>query len=88
MAGTKRDWSLPRRIIIYRDEATPSLDAHDVADYLVKELGIPATVKGDFLKCHHRGGTEELARKVAETRIRDTSRPFIETEPSYGEVAF
>lgn len=83
-----RDWDIPSLIVIYRDESTPSLNAEDVAVYLKQTLGVPAKAKGDFLRISGGGDMEALARRIAETKVRDLSKPFEYAEPAYGEIQF
>ncbi len=88
MAGKRSEWDVPRRIILYDDEATPSLKLRKIAEYVERNFGISVRTKGGFLKVHSRGGLEELAHRIAKTKVRDLSRPSVAVEPSYGEIAF
>ena len=73
--------------MLYGDEATPVLDADEVARYLERTLGISAAAKPDFIR-RFGGKRKGLAESMAEARVHDVSRPFSLEEPAYGEVAF
>ena len=78
---------MPRRFVLYRDEATPSLDVGEVADFLHRTLAVPVVAKSSFTKVHGRD-KGNLATAIAATRVSDVSRPLSATEPSYGEIAY
>ena len=88
MAKTARHLRKPEKLVLYRDESTSILRVDKIAEYLEEKLATPAEVRGDFFEEHRKGDAEELARRIAATRVRDLGKPFKPEEPLYGEVMF
>jgi len=88
MAVLNPGWNIPRRFVLYRDEATPSLKVDEIAVFLGEALGVTVKVKGDFLRACFRGDREELAERIANNRVSDLTKPFMAAEPAYGEIAY
>ena len=88
MAVLDPGWNIPRRFVLYEDEATPSLKVDEIASFLGEASGVPVKVKGDFLRACFRGDCEELAERIASNRVSDLAKPFVAAEPAYGEIAY
>lgn len=45
-------------------------------------------VREDFVRYHYQGSPKELAWKVARTKVRNISKPFVSSDPLIGEIKF
>jgi len=81
-------WNFPDRLFLYKDEATPSLDADKTATYLQEILGIPTETRQDFLREYGRKDLRRIAERIAESRVKNVDRPFESGQAAYGEIEF
>ncbi len=81
------DWDVPRVVRLYEDPSAATLRLGEVAAYLKDVLGLRSEVRPEFLS-RVRRGSEDLARAMAATKVRNIMRPFEAMESLYGEVQF
>lgn len=79
---------VPQSVHLYRDPSSPTLDVDAVAAFLQDLLGLPCTVHEEFFERFGGKDLEVLASRIASTKIRDLARPFVPTEPLFGEIQF
>jgi len=76
-------------IHLYGDPSTKNLKLDEIASYLKEKLGeIPVDVRKPFIRASSEDGADILARKLAETKVRDLTNPNTRLEPLPGEVEF
>lgn len=72
---------VPKRVELYDDPSSASLDLRAVAAHVVELLGIPTHVRTEFLRHHEVGDFNVLASEIAKARVTDLSVPLRSTEP-------
>jgi len=80
--------NIPEKLVLYRDESTPSLEIDQTATYLKEILGIPAEARQDFFAEYGQGKMRRIAERIAESRVRNLEKPFQREKAAYGEVEF
>jgi len=76
-------------IHLYEEPSTKNLKLDEVAGYLKEKLGeIPVDVRKPFIRASSEDEANILARKLAETKVRDLANPNVHLEPLPGEVEF
>jgi len=83
-----QDWSLPTATYLYRDPSAATLQWETIASYLRDTLGIPCEVRNEFFSLFGGRNREDLARRIAATKVRHIQRPFEVMQSLYGEVQF
>ncbi len=79
---------LSLNIHLYEDPSTKNLDLREIVSYLREKLGhVSVDLRGPFIKAG-LGETEDLARRIAGTKVRDLTNPNVKFEPLPGEVEF
>lgn len=79
---------LSLNIHLYEDPSTKNLDLREIVSYLREKLGhVSVDFRGLFIKAG-LGETEDLARRIAGTKVRDLANPNVQFEPLPGEVEF
>ncbi|MBA7593407.1 hypothetical protein ES703_00327 [subsurface metagenome] len=79
---------LSLNIHLYEDPSTKNLDLREIVSYLREKLGhVSVDLRGPFIKAG-LGETEDLARRIAGTKVRDLTNPNVQFEPLPGEVEF
>ncbi len=83
------EWNIPTDVFVYNDLSAKTLAIKEIASYIRGLFPrMKVEVRGDFVSHHHRGSTEELAEKIARTKVRNTSNPFEGFDPLFGEIRF
>jgi len=78
----------PERVYLYDDPAAPTLDVGVLADTVKDVLGLNASVRKEFFSYHRHGAVEDLANRLAATKVRSMGQRWVPFEPIYGEVQF
>jgi len=79
---------LSLNIHLYEDPSTKNLDLREIVSYLREKLGhVSADLRGSFINAS-LSGAEDLARRIAGTKVRDLMNPNVQFEPLPGEVEF
>ncbi|MEW6592234.1 MAG: DUF6775 family putative metallopeptidase [Candidatus Hadarchaeota archaeon] len=74
-------------IHIYSEPSSKTLDLHEISGYLKSKLGkIPIDVRPPLLA--KMSGTDQIARDLASTKIRDLLKVGFEMDPLPGEIDF
>ena len=76
-------------IHLYEEPSTKNLKLDEIAGYLREKLGeIPVDVRKPFIRASSEDEANILARKLAETKVRDLTNPEARLEPLPGEIEF
>jgi len=76
------------KVHLYEDLSTKTLDLQKIALYLQEKFGeISVDVRGPLITVASETA-EFLARKLADTRVRDVMNPNFRIEPLLGEIEF
>jgi len=76
------------KVHLYEDVSSKTLDLQKIALYLREKFGkISVDVRGPLITAANETA-EFLARKIAETKIRDVMNPNLRIEPLLGEIEF
>jgi len=79
---------LSLNIHLYEEPSTKNLNLREIAQYLREKLGhVSIDLRGPFLKASF-GETEDLARRIAGTKVRNLLNPNVQFELLPGEVDF
>ena len=79
---------LSLNIHLYEDPSTKNLDLREIVGYLREKLGqVSVDLRGPFIKASF-DETQDLARRMAGTKVRDLANPNVQFEPLPGEVEF
>jgi hypothetical protein len=78
----------PDRVYLYEDPSSAVLDLNAVAAHLVEVLGIPTSVRHEFLLHHKVADLDALAREMAAMRVSDIAHPLPTGEPPPPLVMF
>ncbi|HKZ48471.1 MAG TPA: DUF6775 family putative metallopeptidase [Thermoplasmata archaeon] len=78
----------PDRVYLYDDPAAATLDVGVLSEHVRETLGLRCSVRKEFFAYHIRGETEDLARRIAATKVRSIGRRWEPFDPVYGEVQF
>ena len=79
---------LSLNIHLYEDSSTKNLDLREIVGYLREKLGqVSVDLRGPFIKASF-DETQDLARRMAGTKVRDLANPNVQFEPLPGEVEF
>src|SRR3970040_339395 len=78
----------PDRVYLYDDPAAATLDVGVLSEHVRETLGLRCSVRKEFFTYHIRGETEDLARRIAATKVRSIGRRWEPFDPVYGEVQF
>jgi len=79
---------LSLNIHLYEEPSTKNLNLREIAQYLREKLGhVLVDLRSPFIKARV-GEAEDLARRVAGTKVRDLMNPDVQFEPLPGEVEF
>ena len=78
----------PERVYLYDDPAASTLDIGELADFVLETLGLRASVRKEFFSYHRHGAVEDLAHRLAATKVRSIGQPWAPFEPIFGEVQF
>ena len=70
-----------RRVYLYEDPSAPTLDARAVAAHVRQVLGVPTSVRKEFFRQHPVPDLDEIAARIAATRVTDLSRPLVPLDP-------
>ncbi len=76
-------------IHLYEEPSAKNLKLDEIAGYLREKLGeIPIDVRKPFIRASSEDEANILARKLAETKVRDLANPNVRLQPLPGEVEF
>lgn len=70
----------PRRVYLYEDPSAATLDLRAVAAHVRQILGVPTSVRGEFFRHHPVLDLDDIAARIAATRVTDLSRPLVPME--------
>ncbi len=83
------EWNIPTDVFLYNDPSAKTLAIEEIASHIRGLFpGVRVEVRRDFISHHYRGSTEELAEKIARTKVRNVSAPFESFDPLLGEIRF
>lgn len=86
---SSNEWNVPSEVFLYADQSARTLDTAEIGSYLGSLLPqIRIDVRDGFVEHHFKGNAEELAQKIACTKVRDVSKPFESFDPLLGEVRY
>jgi len=76
-------------VFLYNDPSAKTLVIEEIASHIRGLFpGMSVEVRRDFISHHHHGSIEELAERVARTKVRNISDPFESFDPLLGEIRF
>ncbi|MEE8183350.1 MAG: DUF6775 family putative metallopeptidase, partial [Thermoplasmata archaeon] len=83
------EWNIPTDVFLYNDPSAKTLAIEEIASHIRGLFpGMRVEVRRDFISHHYHGSTEELAEKIARTKVRNVSGPFESFDPLLGEIRF
>lgn len=80
--------AIPRRIYLYEEPSTSTVDLGEFSSYLRKVSGLEAEARPEFFSFHAGDDLDALARRIAALRIKNLYREEQDFEPLLGEVDF
>ncbi len=77
------------RIHLYGEPSSKTLDLREISGYLLEKLGnVSVDIRKPLITSSQPEKAEELAGKLANTKIRDLTNPDSHFEPLLGEINF
>ncbi|MCJ2564043.1 MAG: hypothetical protein LN417_08160 [Candidatus Thermoplasmatota archaeon] len=81
--------NIPTDVFLYNDPSAKTLVVEEIASHIRGLFpGMKVEVRRDFVSHHYDGSIEELAEKIARTKVRNISDPFESFDPLLGEMKF
>lgn len=83
------EWNIPTDVFLYNDPSAKTLAIEEIASHIRGLFpGMRVEVRRDFISHHYHGSVEELAEKIARTKVRNVNGPFESFDPLLGEIRF
>lgn len=78
--------TVPDRLLLYDDPASPTLDAAELAAYLRKTTGVEVDLRPAFFTDHPAEDRDALAERLARTKVKDVYHEEQAYPPLLGDV--